>query len=147
MCTSHDEFERYKAATKEMQPGIDCKAVQTCRCIRKKVPNDRDAPEVYLNAIDKFHFTTFHTIVDKFETKMRRRREIYKEILKRFSFLSDVPPHNVISMNSSSTEIEKYSQCCQKQIDAYPDDWNTNSQLNFSSFTHMCTIRSVQQKM
>ena len=58
--------------------------------IRKKVPNDGDAPEVYLNASDKFRITTFYTIIDKLEIEMRRRGEIYKEISERFSFLSDV---------------------------------------------------------
>ena len=35
-------------------------------------------------------------------------------------------PHNVTSMTSSSTEIERYCQCCQKLIDAYPENLNTN---------------------
>ena len=64
--------------------------------------------------------------------------------MERFSFLSNVP-HNVTSMTSSSTG--RYSQCCQKLIDVYPEDLNTISQLNFCSFTHVCTISSVQQKM
>ncbi len=51
--------------------------------IRKKVPNDGDAPEVYLNARDTFLITTFYIIVDKLETEMRRR-EIYKEIADIF---------------------------------------------------------------
>ena len=80
LSTSRDEFVRYEAATKEMLPDVDCKAVQSHKRIRKKVPNDGDAPEVYLNARDKFRITTFHTIVDKLETEMRRRGEIYKEI-------------------------------------------------------------------
>ena len=106
LSTSRDEFERYKAATKEMLPDVDYKAVQTHKHIRKKVPNDRDAPEVYMNVRDKFRITTFCTVVDKLETEMRRRGEIYKEISERFSFLSDVP-HNVTSMTTSSTEIER----------------------------------------
>ena len=35
LCISQDEFERYEAGTKEMLPSIDCKAVQTRKCIRK----------------------------------------------------------------------------------------------------------------
>ena len=84
LCTSQDEFERYEAATKEMLPDIDYKAVQTRKCIRKKVPNDRDAPEVYLNARDEFRITTFYTIVDKLETEMRRRGKVYKDIREIF---------------------------------------------------------------
>lgn len=129
LCTSRDEFERYEAATMEMLPDVDYKATQTRKCIRKKVPNDGDAPEEYLNARDKFRITTFYTIVDKLETEMRRRGVIYKEIAERFSFLSDVP-HNV----TSSTEIERYSQCCQKLIDAYPEDLNTNFSAELQQF-------------
>ena len=59
LCTSRYEFERYEAATKEMPPDVDYKAAQTRKRIRKKVPNVGDAPEVYLNARDKFRITTF----------------------------------------------------------------------------------------
>ena len=45
VCTSRDKFERYEAATKEMLPDVDYKAVQTHKCIRKKVPNDGDVPK------------------------------------------------------------------------------------------------------
>ena len=72
-----------------MVPDVNYKAVETCKRIRKKVPNDGDAPEVYLNARDKFCITTFYTIVDKLETEMKRRGEIYKKIAERFSFLGD----------------------------------------------------------
>ena len=67
----------------------------------------------------------------------------YKEIAERFSFLSDVP-HNV---TSSSTNTERYFQCCRKLIDAYTQRTSTvMSQLSFSSFIHMCSISSVQKK-
>ena len=68
----------------KMLPDIDCKAVQTHKHIRKKVPNDRDAPEEYLNARDKFGITKFYTTVDKPETEMRRRGEICIEISEIF---------------------------------------------------------------
>ena len=50
---------------------------------------------------------------------------------ERFSFLCDVP-HN--ANTSSSTEIERYSQCCQKLIDAYPEDLNTNFSAELQQF-------------
>ena len=43
-------------------------------------------------------------------------------------------PLNVTSMPSSFTEIERYSQCCQKLIDAYPEDLNELQQ--FHSYVH-----------
>ena len=113
-----------------MLPDVDYKAATTRKRIRQKVPNDGDTPEVYLNARDKFCITTFYTIVDKLATEMKRRGEIYKEIAERFSFLSDVP-YNV---TSSSTNIERYSQCCQKLIDAYPEDFNSNFSAELQQF-------------
>ena len=98
-----------------MLPDVDYKAATTRKRIRQKVPNDGDTPEVYLIVRDKFPITTFYTIVDKLATEMKRRGEIYKEIAERFSFLSDVP-YNV---TSSSTNIERYSQYCQKLLDTY----------------------------
>ncbi|KAJ1090905.1 hypothetical protein NDU88_004033 [Pleurodeles waltl] len=57
-CAS-DEYERYEEATKEMLSGVDYKAAETRKCIRKKLPNDEDAaPVVYLNATDTFRITT-----------------------------------------------------------------------------------------
>ena len=54
---------------------------------------------------------------------------MYKEISERFSFLSDVP-----QLTSSSTEIERYSQCCQKLTDAHPEDLNTNFSAELQQF-------------
>ena len=71
---------------------------------------------------------------------MRRRGEIYKEISERFCFLSDVP-HNVTSMTSSSTKIERYSQFFQKLLKAYPEDLNTTElQLCHSYRHHMFSV-------
>ena len=97
-----------------MLPDVEYKAATIRKRIRQKVLNDADTPEVYLNARDKFRITTFYTVVDKLATEMKKRGEIYKEIAERFSCLTDVP-YNV---TSSSTNIERYSQCCQKLIDA-----------------------------
>ena len=133
LCTSRDEFERYEAAAKEMLPDVNYKAATTRKRIRKKVPNDGDSPEVYLIARDKFHITTFYIIVDKLETEIKIRGEIYKEIAERFSFPSDVP-HNV---TASSTNIERYSQCCQKLIDANLEDFNSNFSAELQKF-HSC---------
>ena len=86
-----------------MLPDVDYRADTTRKCVRQNIPNDRDTPEVYPNARDKFRITTFYTIVDKLAPDMKRRGEIYKEIAERFSFLSDAP-YNV---NSSSTNTER----------------------------------------
>ncbi|KAJ1201433.1 hypothetical protein NDU88_005242 [Pleurodeles waltl] len=106
---------------------------QISKCNRKKRPNDRDAaPEEYLIARAKFGITTFYTIGDKLETEMRRREEIYKEIAERFYYLSDVPPN----VTSSSTEIKRY-KCCQKLIDAYPEELNTSFSDELQQF-YLC---------
>jgi len=105
-----------------MLPDVDYKAATTRKCFRQKVPNDKDRPKVSLNAKVKFRIITFNTFVDKLATEMKRSGDLYKEIAERVSFQSDVP-YNVIS---SSTYIERYSQCCQKLIDAYPEDFNRN---------------------
>jgi len=63
-----------------MLPDVDYK-VATSR--KRKVPNDKDKPEVYLNARDKFRITTFYIIVDKLPTEMKRG-ELYKEIAEIF---------------------------------------------------------------
>ncbi|XP_076325831.1 uncharacterized protein LOC143233460 [Tachypleus tridentatus] len=60
---------------------------------------------------------------------MRRRGEVYKETANRFSFLSDVPDDV-----TSSTETERYSQCSQKLIDAYPEDLDTNLSAELRQF-------------
>ena len=64
LCTSRVEFEIYEAVTKEMLPGVDYKAAQIRKHIRKKVPNDndKDAPELYINLRYKFHIIIFYTI-------------------------------------------------------------------------------------
>lgn len=61
-----------------MLPVVGYKAATTCKRIRKKVYNDGDIPEVYLNARDKFRITTFYRMVDKIATEMKKREEIYR---------------------------------------------------------------------
>ena len=59
---------------------------------------------------------------------MIKRGGIYRKIVERFSFLSDVPlPCNV----TSSANTEKYYQCCQKLIDAYPEDFRWSPPVLF----------------
>lgn len=55
---------------------------------------------------------------------------MYKEIADKFSFLSDVPNNDT----SSSNETERYSQCCQKLIDASPEDFKTNFSTELQQF-------------
>ncbi|GFS95614.1 hypothetical protein NPIL_126311 [Nephila pilipes] len=82
--TGCEHYEtRYEAAVKELLVGVDYKAADTHKCIRKGVPNGGDATEIYLKTRDKFRITTYYTNVDKLEKK---RRNIYKEITERFSF-------------------------------------------------------------
>ena len=98
-----------------MLPDVDCKVATTRKRIRKNLLNDGDAPDVYLNARDKFRITTFYAIVDKLEIEIKKRGEKYSEIAEIFSFLNNAP----LSQNvSSSVNTKRYSQCCQKLIDA-----------------------------
>lgn len=48
-----DEFQRYETAAKEMLTDVDYKTATTRKHMRKKLPNNWDAPDVYLNARDK----------------------------------------------------------------------------------------------
>lgn len=58
----------------------------------------------------------------------KRLKKLYKEI---FSFLSHVPlPQNI----SSSVNTERYSQSCQKHIDDYPEDFNSNFSAELQQF-------------
>ena len=78
---------------------------------RKTVVIDGDAPEVSLNARDKFRISAFYAIVDKLETEISRRGQVYNDIAVRFSCLVDV---------------SQSSQCCEGLINAYPEDLNNN---------------------
>lgn len=69
MCVSQD-FEKYKTATRKMLPDVDYNVGQSCRCMRKQVPNDIDVPEVYLNARHIFRITNFYTINSKLKTEV-----------------------------------------------------------------------------
>lgn len=135
LCTSRNQFEKYEVAAKELLPNIDYKTAQTRRCIRKKLPNDGNAPETYLNPRDKFRITTFYTIVDTLQTEMKKRGDIYKEIAERFSILCIVSNNETSSSEfSSAIETERYFQHCQKLIDAYPEDLNNNFSVELQQF-------------
>ena len=107
-----DDFERIETAAKEILPDVEYKV--------KRIKN--------LNVRDHFH-TTFDTIVDKLESEIRRRGEVYKEIANRFSFLNDIP-----NEGTSSAETVKYCQCSQKLIDDYPEDLDNNLSSELQQF-------------
>ena len=110
---------------------MDHKAAATRKRIRKNVFNDGDAPDVHLNARDKFRINTFYEIFHKLEIEMKKRGEIYREIAKIFFFLSDVP---LLQNVASSVNTERYSKCCQKLINDYPDDFNSNFSAELKQF-------------
>ena len=88
---SRNEFERFEEAAKEITPGVDYKSTLTRNRKRKTVVIDGDAPEVSLNARDKFRISAFYAIVDKLETEMSRRGQVYNDIAVQFSCLVYVP--------------------------------------------------------
>ena len=49
-------------------------------------------------------------------------------------------PHNA---TSSSANTERYSQCCQKLIDAYPEDFNTNFSAELQQFHSYVRHKSI----
>ena len=108
---SRHEFERFEGDAKEITPGVDFKSNLTHNRKRKTVVIDGDAPEVSLNARDKFRISAFYAIVDQLETEMSRREQVYNDIAVRFSCLVDV---------------SKTSQCCEGLIKTYPEDLNNN---------------------
>ena len=108
---SRNEFERFEGDAKEITPGVDYKSNLTRNRKRKTVVIDGDAPEVSLNARDKFRISAFYAIVDQLMTEMSRREQVYNDIAVRFSCLVDV---------------SKTSQCCEGLIKTYPEDLNNN---------------------
>ncbi|XP_065650991.1 uncharacterized protein LOC136079198 [Hydra vulgaris] len=118
---SRNEFERFKEAAKIMTPGVEYKSTLTHNRKRKPVFNDGDAPEVSLNARDKFLISAFYAIVDKLETEMSRQRQVYNDVAVRFSCLVDGP-------------LSQTSQCCEELINTYPKDLNNNLYTELQQF-------------
>ncbi|XP_065668122.1 uncharacterized protein LOC136088352 [Hydra vulgaris] len=110
---SRNEFERFEKAAKIMTPGVDYKSTLTRNRKRKTVFNDGDTPEVSLNARNKFLISAFYAIVDKLETEMSRRRQVYNDVAVRFSCLV-------------YGSLSQTSQCCVELINAYPKDLNNS---------------------
>ncbi|XP_065667306.1 uncharacterized protein LOC136087768 [Hydra vulgaris] len=118
---SRNEFERFEEAAKIMTPGVDYKSTLTRNRNRKTVFNDGDAPEVSLNARDKFLISAFYAIVDKLEAEMIRRGQVYNDVTVRFSCLVD-------------GSLSQTSQCCKELINAYPKDLNNNLYTELQQF-------------
>ena len=88
---SRNEFNRFQEAAKEIRTGVDYEATLILKCRRKKVVNDGDAPEVSLNARDKFCISTFYLIIDNLKAEMSRRGQVYDDIADQCSCLVNVP--------------------------------------------------------
>ena len=99
---------------------MDFKATFTLKRKRKKVVNDRDAPEASLNARDKFLISTFYIIIYNHKAEMSRRGQVYNGIADMFSCLVNVPD------TLFANEIVQYSECCEELINTYPEESNSN---------------------
>ena len=64
-----NEFKRFEASAKETIAGVDYRSTPAHKRKRKKVVNDGDAPEVSLNARDKFRASTFYVIIDNLKAE------------------------------------------------------------------------------
>ncbi|XP_065683426.1 uncharacterized protein LOC136096172 [Hydra vulgaris] len=118
---SRNEIERFEEAAKIMIPGVDYKSTLTRNCKRKTVFIGGDAPEVSLNARDKFRISAFYAIVDKLETEMSSRGQVYNDVADRFSCLVD-------------GSLSQTSQCCEELINAYPKESNNNLYTELQQF-------------
>ena len=105
---SMNEFKRFDGAAKEIIPGVDYKATIAIKCRRKKVVNDGDAPEVSLNARDKFCISTFYIIIDSLNGEVSRREQVHNDIADRVFCLVN------ISQTSSTNKKVPYSECCER---------------------------------
>ena len=88
---SKNECKRFEEAAKEIIPGVDYEATLILQRKRKKEVNDGDAPEVSLNARDKFCISTISVIIDNLKAEMSRRGQVYNDIADRFYCLVNVP--------------------------------------------------------
>ena len=126
LSASRNEFDKYETFAREILPDVNYKMTQSRKRLRKKMPNDGDAPEAELSPRDKFRVKTFYFIIDILVAEMKRRGKIYNEIAEKFSFLSDISYKENPDDTLSAAENEEIFQCCQKLVDAYPEDFNTN---------------------
>ena len=110
--------------------------LQLTKHIRKNVPNDRDAPDVYLNARDKFRIFTFY--------EMKKTAENIEKLQRYFLFLVMYHCHKMslhLLIRKGILSVVKSLLMVTQKISI------VISQLSFSSFIHMCSINSVKRKM
>ena len=93
--------------------------------------NDGDAPEVSLNARDKFRIITFYVIIDNPNAEMSRRGQAHNDKANRFSCVVNVPE------TSSTKESVQHSVCCEQLINAYPEGLSSNLFTEHQRF-HSC---------
>ena len=74
---SRNELRRFEEAANEIISCVDYEATLTLKRKIKKVINDGDAPEVSLNARDKFHMLTFYVIIHNHKAEMSRRWKVH----------------------------------------------------------------------
>ena len=70
---------------------MDYEAILALKRNGKKVVIDGEAPDVSLNARDKFFISTFNIIIDNLKAEMSSRGQVYNDIADRFCCLVNVP--------------------------------------------------------
>lgn len=86
-----EAFDYYEEKTKQMghTDMSSYSELTTRKRYRKKMANDGEAPEFETNVRDKFKIQNFFVMMDSLTVEIKKRKEAYTKLNKRFNFLTD----------------------------------------------------------
>lgn len=116
--SARSNFDQYESAAKEKNPNADYKDNSQRKGIRSTRITFLEGPSetVQLNGKEKFRIETFLPIIDTLDAHLKQRSESYKEVNKRFSFLSQL----------KTIDSDQLTNKCKEFAEFYHEDINAN---------------------
>lgn len=114
---ARNNFDQYESAAKETNPNADYKDNSQRKRIRSTRITFLEGPSetVHLNGKEKFRIETFLPIIDTLDAHLKQRSESYKEVNKRFSFLSQL---KTIDSDQLTNKCKEFAEFYHKDINA-----------------------------
>lgn len=129
------DFDKFENMAKKIAPDVDYRQNVQRRRRRRRQVNDGETDDVILNGRDKFRVSTYFVIIDKLQTEMKIRGEIYKSEAEKFSFM--------LKMDLSHDELESHIE---RLVALYPEDLNSNFFSELQQFHRYVLLKIAEDK-
>lgn len=110
-----DKFDYFESKATILLPNVQYRKINARKSVRPRQANDGNAANIQLEAKDEFRIKTFLPVVDALSIHLKRRADVYSNVAKKFSFLTNL-----------NQQLNQCMEAAHFLKECYPDDIDDN---------------------